>query len=94
MFREALDRAALAGRVAALEQHDDLLARLLDPFLNLEQLDLELGLRLFVSRAPHLGLVRIVPGLEGVPDRFGIMAQLGEPVLRRVVAAIASVAAT
>ena len=48
VLHEALDRAALAGGVAALEQDDDALAGALDPALRLQQLALQLqhvGLR-------------------------------------------------
>ena len=38
---DALDRAALAGAVAALEQHDDLRAGVLHPALQLDQLGLQ-----------------------------------------------------
>ena len=41
MLHETLDRAALAGRVAALEQNDDLLAAFLDPILRLQELRLQ-----------------------------------------------------
>jgi hypothetical protein len=41
VLHEPLDRAALAGRVAPLEQDDQLLLRPLHPVLQLEQLDLE-----------------------------------------------------
>jgi hypothetical protein len=49
VLHEALDRAALAGGVAALEQDHHLLAGLLDPGLQLEQLDLQAVLLLFVG---------------------------------------------
>jgi hypothetical protein len=38
---EPLDRAALAGRVAPLEDDDDFLAGVLDPVLQLDQFDLQ-----------------------------------------------------
>jgi hypothetical protein len=41
MLHEALDGAALAGGIAALEQDDDALARLLHPGLQLQQLGLQ-----------------------------------------------------
>jgi len=41
VFHEAFDRTALAGRIAPLEQNDDPLARLLDPGLQFQQLDLQ-----------------------------------------------------
>jgi hypothetical protein len=41
VLHEALDRAALAGRVAPLEEDDHALAGLLDPGLQLQQLDLQ-----------------------------------------------------
>ena len=43
MLHEALDRAALAGGVAPLEDHHDPLAGLLDPILRLEQFHLQRG---------------------------------------------------
>ena len=48
MLHETFDRAALTGRVAALEQDDDLFAVVLDPFLYLQQFDLQLRLFFFV----------------------------------------------
>jgi hypothetical protein len=44
MLHEALDGAALAGGIAALEDDDDALARLLHPVLDLEKLDLQLAI--------------------------------------------------
>ena len=44
VLHETLYGAALAGRVAAFEEDDDLLAGFLDPALNLEQFDLQQGL--------------------------------------------------
>src|SRR4029077_8764391 len=41
VLRDALDRAALAGGIAALEEHDDPLPLRLAPFLDLDQLGLE-----------------------------------------------------
>jgi hypothetical protein len=41
VLHEALDGAALAGGVAALEQDDHALAGFLDPGLQLEQFDLQ-----------------------------------------------------
>ena len=46
--RDGLDGAALAGRVAPLEQDHDLEAGVADPLLHLDQLDLELGQLLLV----------------------------------------------
>ena len=80
MLHEALDRAALAGRVAALEQHDDPLSRFLDPVLNLQEFDLKFGLVALVDGAPHLGLVGIDVALEYLVQGRGAMAQLGESV--------------
>jgi hypothetical protein len=44
VLHEALDRAALAGRVAPLEEHHEFLPGLRRPFLHLEQLGLKLRL--------------------------------------------------
>ena len=44
-----LDDAAFAGRVAPLEDDDDFDALVLDPFLELDQLDLQLGQLRFVG---------------------------------------------
>ena len=75
MLHEALDRAALAGRVAPLEQNDDLLAGFLDPVLRLQELRLQRQHALDVVGFADLRLVGIVAGLEGAPDHVGIVAQ-------------------
>jgi hypothetical protein len=49
MLGEPLDRAALASRVPALEQHHDPAAGLLDPVLQLEQLHLQQPFDLLVG---------------------------------------------
>jgi hypothetical protein len=48
---EPLDRAALARRVASLEDDHDPLARILDPVLELDELDLEQSLGALVVLA-------------------------------------------
>ncbi|MEI2642990.1 MAG: hypothetical protein V9G10_11845 [Candidatus Nanopelagicales bacterium] len=71
MLGEALDRAALAGCVPALEDHDDPLAGLLDPALHLEQFDLQQPLLKFVLAAVQpLGVgVALAPGVDRVTLR-------------------------
>ena len=76
VLHEALDRAALAGRVAPLEQHDDLLAGLLDPVLRLQQLRLQRQHALEIGLLLDLGAVGIVAGLEGAADRVGVAARV------------------
>jgi hypothetical protein len=71
-----LDGAALAGRVPAFEQHDDLLAGFLDPFLHLEQFDLKLCLLLFIVLAADLALVGVLAIFEHAADLFCILAAL------------------
>ena len=68
---EALDGAALAGGVAALEEDDVLLAGFLGPVLPLQQLDLEGALGLLVLLARHALLVRVVlaPRFDRVAGR-------------------------
>src|SRR5262249_60004847 len=44
VLHEALDRAALTGGIAALEEHDQLPTRVPQPRLSLQQLDLEIPL--------------------------------------------------
>jgi hypothetical protein len=63
---EALDRAALAGRVAALEDDHDPLPGGLHPVLQLHQLDLERALEVLVLGPQHLLGVRVVlsPGID------------------------------
>ena len=63
---EALDRAALAGRVAALEDDHDALPGGLHPVLQLDQLDLERPLEVLVLGPRHLLGVRVVlpPGID------------------------------
>ena len=59
VLHEALDRAALAGGVAAFEQDDDLLPGRLDPRLQLQQLDLQPVLLPLVAPARKQVQVRI-----------------------------------
>jgi len=59
MLHEALDSAALACSVAALEQDDHLLPGFLHPGLKLEQFHLQLVFLLLVTLARHQVLVRI-----------------------------------
>jgi hypothetical protein len=66
VLHEALDRPALARRVASLEDDHDLLPGLLDPVLQLDQLDLEQVLLMLVFRPRHSLVVRVVlaPGIH------------------------------
>ncbi len=71
MLGEPLDRTALARRVPTLEDDHDLLTGLLDPRLQLQQLDLQPALLTLVSAARHLLVVRVaVP-----PWRIGIIGR-------------------
>ena len=74
----ALDRAALARGIAALEQHDDPLAALLDPALRLEQFALQLDHVRLVRLGLHAGRVRIFAALEQAADHRWIALHLGE----------------
>jgi hypothetical protein len=67
-LHDPLDRAALARRVAPLEDDDDLQATRLDPLLPLDQLDVE---------ALKLRLV-LLPG-KAVGARFGSAPGVGPP---------------
>src|SRR4029453_14165311 len=71
VLHETLDRAALAGRVAALEQDHVLGASLLCPALELHQLYLKCVFLEFVVLAVHPLLVWIIraPGLDWVAAR-------------------------
>src|SRR5208337_5055047 len=73
MFSETLDRAALSGGVAALEQHDDALSGLLNPALRLEQLALKFEHVRLVRRGAHCDLIGVFAGFEQVADGRGIM---------------------
>ena len=77
MFHEALDRAALASGVAAFEQHDNALAGLLGPPLDLQQFNLQRRLALFVGAVADLGIVGIFPALEGADGRLAILGAAG-----------------
>src|SRR5438552_2757407 len=70
VLHEPLDGAALAGRVAPLEEHHQPLAGVLDPVLQLEQLDLHQPLLALVVLAVHPLRVRVAlaPGV----DRFAV----------------------
>ena len=59
MFHEALDRSALARRIAAFKNDDHALPRFLHPGLQLEQLDLQTEFLALVRRAAHQILVRV-----------------------------------
>ena len=63
---EAFDRPALASRVSSFEEDDDALARVLDPVLQLQQLDLELPFdHLVVGPGHPLGVgVALPPGVD------------------------------
>ena len=75
--RDRLDRAALAGRVAPLEQHDDLEPGVPDPLLEAVQLDVEPRKLLLVGLPVEL----CGPGLHGgrrVPP--AVLRSVGLPV--------------
>ena len=98
MLGEALDRAALARGVAPLEDDHHLLAGLLDPVLEAQQLDLQPALLELVLRAPQPLVVGVAlpPGLDPpavgpvelavvVPVLVGVGVGQGlQPVLREV----------
>jgi hypothetical protein len=65
VLSEPLDRAALAGRVAAFKEDDQTAAAVLDRALQLQQLDLQGSLELLVLLAIHpLGVREVLtPGL-------------------------------
>jgi hypothetical protein len=69
MLGEALDRAALAGRVAPLEDQHEFLPRLLRPELDLEQFGLKPRLLRLVAAAAEAGLIGIIAALERLPER-------------------------
>ena len=96
VLHEALDRAALAGRVPALEEDDHLLAARLHPVLQLEQLDLQqpLGALVLVPAQPLVVRVALPPGVHHRPVRadqhrvvlvVGVHPQLAEVVDQRAV---------
>ena len=59
-FGNGLDRPALAGGIAALEQDDDPQPFFFHPILHVAKLDLKLAQLLFVELALHLSIVRAV----------------------------------
>ncbi len=92
VLHEPLDRAALPGGVAPLEQDDQPLATLLHPVLQLEQLDLQSSLLTVVLGAAHPLRVRVVlpEGLHGtaVPvkeHRVVVVAVIHDETLQQVV---------
>lgn len=82
VFHEALDRAALAGRIAPFEEDHDTLAGLLDPGLQLQKLDLEPIFLPLVIAARHQVLVGVA-ALAPVGGEFevGIARLLDEQAL-------------
>ena len=74
MFHEALDGAALAGRIAPFEQDHHLLAGFLDPGLQLEQFDLQAVFLALVIAAQHqvlVGIAAVAPVLDQFLVRIG-----------------------
>ena len=81
MLHEALDRAALAGRIAPLEQDHDPLSGGPDPLLQFQQLDLEPVFLLLIVLPAHQVLVgvaafappfgKLVVGLDSGPEGGG-----------------------
>jgi hypothetical protein len=71
-LHEPLDRAALAGRVAALEHKHVPGAGVLGPILQLQQLDLEQPLFFLVLRSGHAEVVRVIlpPGVHVLVGRI------------------------
>ena len=66
VLHEPLDGAALAGRVASLEDDHQLLLRSLHPVLQLEQLDLQQALVpvVHLARQPFAVRVTLAPGVD------------------------------
>ncbi len=89
---DALDAASLAGGVAAFEDHHDLEFLELDPLLQLDELDLQLGERFFVVLGVHSRLAyrRDLAEADGWRRcRSGLdsgfrLARLGALLLRRL----------
>jgi hypothetical protein len=89
MLGEPFDGAALAGGVAALEQHHDPLAGVLDPGLHLEQLVLQGPLDDLVLVLGHPLAVRVVllPGdltAVGVQQNRVVVEVLHRPAVQVV----------
>ena len=82
VLHEPLDRAALAGGVAALEDDGHLLAGVLDPDLQLEQLDLQVALDPLVLAAAYLDVVRVALA----PRRKGLVGRLTQGLLDQLLA--------
>jgi hypothetical protein len=66
MLCEALDRSAFTCGVSPFKQNHDALARVFNPVLKLQKLDLKLSLHDLIIRARHSLLVRITlsPGVH------------------------------
>ena len=83
VLHEPLDGAALAGRVAPLEQDDQALVGVLDPLLELQQLDLQQPLHSLVVLAGHplpVG-VALPPGVDGCavdPEQHRVVVRVVE----------------
>ena len=56
--------------------------RRLDPLLNLQQLDLQLGLLPLIGLAADFLLVRVLPGFEDSPDGVAVAPQFRQALLR------------
>ena len=78
MLGKALDGPALARRVPAFKENDDLAPIELHPFLHLQQFDLQLLFLPLIELAADLLLVGIFPGLEEPADRVTVPADVRE----------------
>ena len=74
VFRKALDRTTLTGSVTTFEDDDQLLARFLDPGLELQKFNLKLVLFLFISLTTQAILIGISTLLGVAFDFSGIVA--------------------
>ena len=79
VFHEAFDGAPLAGGVTPLEQNDHFLAGLAHPFLDFEQLDLEVGFTPLIDGALNFIALGIGPLAEQILDHRRIMAPFRRP---------------
>jgi hypothetical protein len=90
---DALDDAALAGGVAALEQADDLEAAGLDPLLELDQLDLEPGQLGFVVLGVELLAALLDEVAGGWVECVRGRSAMAMPILAKRVARVLEAAA-
>ena len=80
-FSDSLDDAPFSGRIAPFENHDDFQSLVLDPFLQLDQLDLQPGQLFFVVLVFDFVRLGVDIAFAECPRQFGRRHVAGESLV-------------